>query len=240
MRTIVLGMLFVSMNFFMACSPQELESVLTSVLTNGEVTSQEAGLGLKEALTQGVVKGSDLVSAFNGYYKNEAIKILFPPEAQKIEKTLRDIGAGNLVDDMIEKVNHAAEDAAKEAKPIFKSAVTNMTFNDAMNILMGESNAATSYLKTNTSNALYGKFKPVITNALNKRKALDSWTKVVNKYNTIPFVQKMNPDLADHVTNKAMDGLFLMIEKEEQLIRKDPIARTTDLLKKVFAKQDNK
>ncbi len=240
MRTIVLGMLLVSMNFFMACSPQELESVLTNVLTSDELTPQEAGLGLKEALTQGVVKGSDLVSAFNGYYKNEAIKILFPPEAQKIEQELRKFGAGSLVDDMIEKVNHAAEDAAKEAKPIFKSAVQNMTFNDAMNILMGESNAATTYLKTNTSNALYGKFKPVITNALNKRKALDSWTKVVNKYNTIPFVQKMNPDLADHVTNKAMDGLFLMIEKEEQLIRKDPIARTTDLLKKVFAKQDNK
>ena len=152
MRTIVLGMLLVSMNFFMACSPQELESVLTNVLTSDELTPQEAGLGLKEALTQGVVKGSDLVSAFNGYYKNEAIKILFPPEAQKIEQELRKFGAGSLVDDMIEKVNHAAEDAAKEAKPIFKSAVQNMTFNDAMNILMGgQDDAATNYLKSSTS-----------------------------------------------------------------------------------------
>lgn len=227
---------------FSSCTPEQFGQVLDVVTTGSEtpLTKEQIALGLKEALVKGAVNGSSIVSKVNGYYENPSIKILFPPEAQKVESKLRDIGMGNLVDDLIEKVNHSAEDAAKEAAPIFKSAITSMTIADAMNILMGSNTAATDYLKQTTSNALYNKFEPIIVENLNKRGALDAWTNVVTNYNKIPFVQKLNPSLQDHVTNKAMDGLFQMIAKEEALIRKDPFQRTSDLLKKVFAKQDNK
>ena len=241
-RTSVLAMLFVAVQF-LSCSPEELNKTIGTVLNglgNEELTSLEIIGGLKEALTQGISKGSDIVSVVDGYYKNEAIKILFPPEAQKIEQKLQELGLGNLTEQLVEKVNHAAEDAAKGAKPIFKKAITDMTIDDGLGILMGDDMAATSYLKRTTSDGLYNAFKPVIVRSLNKKKALDSWGKVVNTYNKVPFVKKMNPDLADHVTNKALEGLFHMVAKEEKLIRKDPVARATDLLRKVFAKQDNK
>lgn len=225
-----------------SCTPEGMK-ILTDVLDAGggaqALTTEQISMGLKEALTNGISKGADLVSKTDGYYKNPEIKLLFPPQAQKVEQKLRDLGLGNLPDQLIEKLNRAAEDAAKEAKPIFVSAIKSMTIGDATNILMGGDNtAATSYLKKTTSDALYQKFNPVITNSLKKVKALDYWDNIITRYNKIPFVEKVNPDLNDYVTNKAMDGLFLMIQKEEGLIRKDPIARTTDLLKKVFAKQD--
>jgi hypothetical protein len=236
-----IALIFVAAQFT-SCTPEEFGKILDAATSTAEqpLTTNEIVSGLKEALIQGAVNGSNKVSAVDGYFKNPSLKILFPPEAQKIEKTLRDIGAGNLVDDLIEKVNHSAEDAAKEAAPIFKSAITNMTINDAMNILMGEKTAATDYLKATTSTPLYNAFEPVIVKHLNKRGALDTWTKVVTRYNQIPLVQKLNPSLQDHVTNKAIEGLFSMIAKEEMLIREDPVARTTAILKKVFAKQDNK
>lgn len=231
----------VSINFS-SCTPEQLGQIIdiATAPTETPLTQEQIIAGLKEALVQGAVNGSAKVSAVDGYYKNDLIKILFPPEAQKVEQKLRDLGLGSLVDDMIEKVNHSAEDAAKEAAPIFKKAITSMTIADAMDILMGENTAATDYLKRTTSQELYTAFEPVIIKHLNKRGALDSWTKVVTRYNKIPFVQKVNPSLQDHVTNKAIDGIFHMIAKEETLIRKDPIARATDLLKRVFAKQDNK
>lgn len=235
-----IALIFVTSQFT-SCTPEQLGKILDVATSTAEqpLTTNEIVSGLKGALIQGAVNGSNKVSAVDGYFKNPSLKILFPPEAQKIEQTLRDIGAGSLVDDLIEKVNHSAEDAAKEAAPIFRSAITNMTISDAMNILMGEKTAATSYLKTTTSTPLYNAFEPVVIKHLNKRGALDTWTKVVTRYNRIPFVQKLNPSLQDHVTNKAIDGLFTMIAKEETLIREDPIARTTAILKKVFAKQDN-
>jgi hypothetical protein len=235
-----IALIFVAAQFT-SCTP-ELGKILDAASSTAEqpLTQAEIVSGLKEALIQGAVNGASKVSAVDGYYKNPSLKILFPPEALKVEQTLRDIGAGNLVDDFIEKVNHSAEDAAKEAAPIFKSAITSMTINDAMNILMGEKTAATDYLKATTSTGLYNAFEPVIVKNLNKRGALDAWTNVITRYNKIPFVQKVNPSLQDHVTNKAIDGLFTMIAKEEMLIREDPIARTTAILKKVFAKQDNK
>lgn len=236
-----IALIFVSSQFT-SCTPEELGKILDAATSTAEqpLTTTEIVSGLKEALIQGAVNGSNTVSAVDGYFKNPSLKILFPPEALKVEQTLRDIGAGNLVDDFIEKVNHSAEDAAKEAAPIFKSAITNMTISDAMNILMGEKTAATDYLKVTTSDGLYKAFEPVIVKNLNKRGALDAWTNIVTRYNKIPLVQKVNPSLQDHVTNKAIDGLFSMIAKEEMLIRQDPIARTTAILKKVFAKQDNK
>jgi|TARA_B110000285_G_scaffold227969_1_gene290167 hypothetical protein len=227
---------------FSSCTPEQIDKIIDIATSTGEVplTSGEVVSGLKGALIQGAVNGSNKVSALDGFYKNPSLKILFPPEAQKIEQKLQDLGMGNLTEQLIEKVNHAAEDAAKEAAPIFKKAITSMTISDAMNILMGKNTAATEYLRVTTRDDLYKTFEPVIMKHLNKRGALDSWTKVVTRYNQIPFTQKMNPSLQDHVTNKAIDGLFMMIAKEEVLIRKDPVARTTEILKKVFAKQDNK
>lgn len=221
---------------FVACT--ELQQVLDSATAATGLTSEQIGNGLKEALQIGIGKGSDRLSALDGYYKSP-YKILLPPEAQKIEKTLRDIGAGSLVDNAIEKINRAAEDAAKGAKPIFVSAIRQMTFQDAMGILKGDKRAATDYLNRTTYDKLYNEFQPVINRSLNKRKALDQWTKVVNKYNKIPFIEKQNPKLDDYITNKALDGLFAMVAKEELNIRNNVSARTSDLLRKVFAEQDN-
>lgn len=204
-------------------------------LSNDQIVS-----GLKEALVQGTTKGVNVLSVKDGFFKNAAVKVLFPPEAQKVEKTLRDLQMGGIVDIAIEKLNRAAEDASKGAKDVFVNAITQMTVSDAMNILMGADNACTQYLKKTTSSALFTAFNPVIKNSLNSVGASDAWSTVITNYNKVPFVEKVNPDLDDYVTNKAMDGVFMMIEKEEKLIRKDPVQRVTDLLKKVFAKQDNK
>lgn len=216
-----------------------LQGALGSVTGgSGALTDAQIGQGLKEALVQGVNNGVRILSAPDGFFKNAAIKILFPPEAQKVEKTLRDIGAGSLVDKAIEKLNRAAEDGATGAKDIFVNAITSMTISDAMNILMGQPNACTEYLKKTTSSALYQKINPVITTSLNKVGANQAWSEVFTRYNQIPFVEKVNSDLDDHVTKKATDGIFHMIEKEEAQIRKDPARRLTDMMKKVFAKQD--
>lgn len=239
-----IALIFIALQFS-SCTPEQFGQVLDVVTAGTEageipLTQEQIIAGLKEALVKGAVNGSATVSALNGYYENPSIKILFPPEAQKVEQKLRDLGMNSLVDDLIEKVNHSAEDAAKEAAPIFKQAITSMTVTDAMNILMGSNTAATDYLQSTTSSLLYNKFEPVIVKHLNKRGALNKWTDVVTTYNKIPFVQKLNPSLQDHVATKAIEGLFQMIAKEETLIRKDPFQRTTDLLKRVFAKQDNK
>jgi len=204
-------------------------------LSNSQIVS-----GLKQALIQGTSKGVNVLSVKDGFFKNAAVKVLFPPEAQKVEKTLRDIGAGQLVDVAIEKINRAAEDAAVGAKDIFINSITQMTVTDAMGILMGEDNACTNYLRKTTSSALFTSFNPVIKKSLNQVGASDAWTAAISNYNKVPFIEKVNPDLDDYVTNKAMDGVFLMIENEEKLIRKDPVKRVTDILKQVFGMQDNK
>jgi hypothetical protein len=219
--------------------------VINSAL--GSAAGSTAGLsiteivnGLKEALKQGTNKGTANLSQRDGFFKNLAVKILFPAEAQNVANKLQQIGMGNLVDQAVEKINRAAEDAAVQAGPIFVNAITSMTIADARNILMGADNAATSYLKRTTSTALYNAFKPIIKTSLNKVGALDAWNLVISNYNKIPLVQKVNPNLDDHVTNKAIDGVFHMIEKEEKEIRVNPVARGTALLRKVFAEQDRK
>ena len=204
----------------------------------GGLSQDLIGRGLKEALEQGVGNGVDLLSARNGFWSDAAMRILLPPEARDVESKLRQLGMGKLADKCLEDINHAAEDAATGARPIFVQAITSMTFADAKNILMGDKNAATQYLQRTCTQQLYQSFKPVIYNSLNKVGAMKTWTDVMTKYNAIPLVKKMNPDLADHVTNKAMEGLFQMITKEELAIRKNPIQRTTAILKKVFAAQD--
>ena len=220
-----------------ACDPAALQSALETLGT-GELTNAEVSSGLKQALEIGIGKGSDLLSKKDGYYKS-AYKILLPPEARKVTQKLSGIpGFTNVEEIILEKINRGAEDAAKKAKPIFVNAIRKMTFADAMNILLGEKNAATTYLNRTTHDPLYKEFNPVIVNSLDKFDARKYWKDAVNAYNKIPFVQKANPDLDDYVTNEALKGLFSMVEKEELNIRSNVAARTTDLLRKVFAKQD--
>ena len=198
------------------------------------LSNDEIAEGLKEALTKGISKGSDLVSQVDGYFKNPEIKIPFPPEVKKVDERLRKMGMGKEVDKFVLTLNRGAEDAAKEAKPIFITAIKAMTFQDAVSILKGADNAATSFLKRTTSPQLKEKFKPVIQNSLNKVNATRYYKDLVSEYNKIPLVTKVDPNLDDYATDRAIEGLFVMIAKEEKNIRQDPLARTSDLLKKVF------
>ncbi len=222
----------------MSCS--ELNKALGTVLESGAggLSQTEIGNGLKEALKLGVGAGSDRLSKVDGFLKSP-YKILLPEDAQKVADKLKIVPGFNRVEaEIIKKINRGAEDAAKKAKPIFVNAIKQMTIRDAMNILMGEKNAATQFLERTTRTALYKEFHPSMVGSLNKFGALDYWDKAVTAYNKIPLSKKMNPRLDDYVTNKALDGLFSMVEKEERSIRKDKTKRVTDLLKKVFAKQD--
>jgi sRNA-binding protein len=213
---------------------KDAQKTLDSKSIGSGYTAEEAAKALKEALVQGTTKGTNLISKVDGFYKNPEIKIPFPPEAKKVEETLKDIGLENQVDEVVLSLNRAAEDASKSAKNIFVDAITDMTINDAINIVKGDNHAATTYLKNKTTIKLTNAFSPVIKNSLDKVNATKYWSTAMNTYNKVPFVEKVNPDLTQYVTGKALDALFLMISREEELIRKDPIARTTELLKKVF------
>ncbi|UOK42354.1 MULTISPECIES: DUF4197 domain-containing protein [Flavobacterium] len=204
------------------------------------VGQAEISSGLKEALNKGIDKQVVKLTAADGFYKNEMVKILLPEELKKVDKTLRDIGMSKLADEGLKVMNRAAEDAVKEATPIFVNAVKGMSFTDARNILLGNDRSATTYLETSTSTALYAKFNPVIKQSFAKVGADKVWTTIITKYNSVPLVKKVNPDLTDYTTNKAMEGVFKMIAVEEKDIRNNLTARSTDLLKKVFALQDKK
>ncbi len=202
------------------------------------LSQDEVGKGLKEALNNGVGDAVNFLSAEDGYYKS-AYKILLPEEAQKVTSKLKSVpGFSNVEANLVEKMNRAAEIAAVKAKPIFVSAIKNMSFKDAMNILMGENNAATSYLKSSTYKSLYSEFMPIIQSALDEVNAREYWKGAVTAYNKIPFVQKTNPELDDHVNRTALDGMFSLVQKKEEDIRGDVNLRNTDVLRKVFAKQD--
>ena len=235
MRLFVFALLLTALG---ACTSAQINQAIGDVNTalgsETPLTTAEVAEGLKEALIKGISTGSDLASQVDGYFGNPAIKILFPPEVKKVEDRLRQVGLGSEVDKFVMTLNRGAEDAAKEAKPIFISAIKSMTIQDAWSILNGADNAATEYLKRTTSTQLREKFSPVIANSLNKVNATKYYGDLVNTYNKIPFVEKVSPDLTGYATTKAMDGLFLLIADEEKKIREDPIARTTELLKKVF------
>jgi hypothetical protein len=198
-------------------------------------TSTEIGSALRQALEQGAIKSTDQLSTIDGFFKNAAIKILLPPEAQKAEKTLRSLGMGKLCDDAILSLNRAAEDAVIQAKPIFVSAIKKMTLKDVTNILLGQQDAATQYFKLSTTTELTEKFQPAIQASLNKVNATRYYTIFANTYNKIPFSRKINPDIANYATQKAIDGLFVQIAVQELKIRENlGGARSTPLLKKVF------
>jgi hypothetical protein len=210
----------------------------TNAAQPGNPSTLEIGGGLKDALLQGTSKSSDRLSAVDGFFTNAAIKIIFPPEAQKAENTLRGLGLNKLCDNVILSLNRAAEDAARQAKPIFINAIRKMTIQDVTNILLGSQDAATQYFKRTTSVQLTIAFKPVIQSSLNKVGATKYYGDAANEYNRIPFVGRINPDISDYVTQKAIDGLFYEIALEELNIRKNIGARTTPLLQKVFAFAD--
>lgn len=220
-----------------ACA--ELQQVVNQLPQGGGIlTNADMGAGLKQALDFGINKQVSKLTLTDGFYKNELVKILLPAELQKVDKGLRDIGLSKLADEGIKALNRAAEDAVKEATPIFVSAVKEITFTDAKNILLGNDDAATNYLTTKTQTSLYAKFNPVIKNSFNKVGADDIWKNLITKYNAIPFTTDVNPDLTDYVTNEALKGVYTMIAVEEKDIRNNIASRSTDLLKKVFALQD--
>jgi hypothetical protein len=203
--------------------------------TTGNLTNDNIVSGLKEALIVGSEKGSSSLSKADGFFANAALKILMPPEAQKIENSLRKIGMGNQVDDAILSMNRAAEDACKSAAPIFTNAIKQMSFQDALGILKGGDTAATSYLRNKTANDLTASFRPVIEQSLQRVGATKYWNTLITNYNRFSL-QKINPDLAAYVTERALNGIFFQVAIEEKNIRQDPLARTSDILKKVFAK----
>jgi hypothetical protein len=208
------------------------------VIEGNDLSEAEIGNGLQEALVLGVGEAVDFLSVEDGYYKS-LYKILLPEDAQIIIKKLSMVpGFGNLENDLVERMNRAAEHAAVKAKPIFVSAITGITFEDGLNILTGEPDAATRYLEKATYEPLYGEFQPVIVTALEEVNASSLWKDAVTAYNKVPFVKKMNPSLEDHVTSEALKGLFSLIQKKEQGIRSDVDQRSSELLRKVFARQD--
>ena len=218
----------------------EMQQVMNQFPQTQGIGGVDIAGGLKEALNNGISKQVTKLTATDGFYRNEAVKILLPEELRKVDAGLRRIGLSSLADEGLKVLNRAAEDAVKEATPIFVDAVRNMTFMDAKTILMGNESSATNYLQTSTSTALYGKFNPVIKNSFTKVGADKVWTNIITKYNSIPLVNKVNPDLTDYVTNQALNGVFKMVAVEEKNIRTNLSARTSVLLQKVFAMQDNK
>lgn len=210
----------------------------TGTTAAGKPSTPEIASGIKQALEIGTSRGADLLSAKDGFMGNLAVKILFPPEAQKVEKTLRTLGMGKLADNVILSLNRAAEDAAKEAKPIFISAIKQMTIADATNILLGSQDAATNYFKRVTTAQLMEKFKPVINTSLAKVGATKYWGDATGQYNKLPMVKPLNSDLSDYVAQKAVEGMFIQIAQEELKIRDNLGARSTSLLQKVFGYAD--
>ena len=203
--------------------------------SSGSFTKEEAGQAIKEALTNGIIKGVDKVSVTDGYFKNDLIKIPFPENAKKVESALQNLGMGSMVDKVVLSLNRAAEDAAKQATPIFVNGIKQMTITDAISIVNNQQqDAATRFLQRTTTDQLVSAFKPSIKTALDKVNATKYWSDVMTQYNRIPFVSKVETDLPDYVTRKAISGLFYMVAQEEAKIRKDPAARTSEMLKKVF------
>jgi hypothetical protein len=223
-----------------ACAQIDFKSIQKQVNKGMNVkkplSQDEIVRGLKEALTVGSNNSSSKASALDGYLKNPAIKIPFPPQAKSMEEKLRAIGLNKQVDEFVTTLNRAAETAAKDAAPIFVNAITQMSITDGMNILKGSNDAATVFLRNSTQAELKQKFLPVVKSAIEKVEVTRYWNPLMNKYNQIPFVQKQNPDLNDYVTTKALEGLFILVADEELKIRQDPAARVSEILRKVFGK----
>ena len=210
---------------------------IASGATKTGLSSDDITNGLKEALRIGAEKGCTNLAKPDGFFKNAALKILMPPEAAKVESTLRSVGLNQYADDFILSMNRAAEDACVTAAPIFVNTIKQMTITDGLNILRGDESAATTYLRSKTTAELKSSFNPIIKTSLDKVNATKYWEKAITAYNAIPFSnKKINPDLSTYVTEKAMEGIYSEIAKQEKNIRANPMARTSELLKRVFEK----
>ena len=230
------GVLFVAALFcLMGCETLSTLPTNGTIGTGGPVTELEASQGIREALSQGITTAVVSLNKENAFFGNDFYKVLLPPDAQKIESTLRKIGLGKEVDKAILQINRAAEDAVGFAKPVFVDAIREMSITDAFNIIKGERNAATNYFRSKTRDKLLVAFSPSVKQSLDKLGATKYYSDIVNIYNNIPTTfTKLNPDLPSYVAAKATDALFDQIEKEEINIRENPVARTSAILKKVF------
>jgi hypothetical protein len=225
-----LAVLLVS-GFISSCA--ELGNITSNIPST--ITEAEAAQGIREALIQGVDHGVSSLNKQDGFFGNQAYKLLLPPDAQRIESTLRQLGMGSTVDRAILQINRAAEDAIGAARPIFSDAIRSITIADAINIIRGPKDAATQYFRQRTTDKLIAAFSPIIKSSLDKLSATKYYGDVVNTYNNFPTtLNKLNPDLPSYVTGKAVDALFDQIALEEANIRANPVARTTEILKKVF------
>jgi hypothetical protein len=240
MKKIILPALTILM--LAACTSQQIQQTANaakSVVTAGKpaenpLTNDEVINGLRDALTVGTNNSSAFASKVDGYYKNPALFIPFPTEAQKVKDWAVKFGMGSQVEKFEMTLNKAAEEAAKDAAPVFINAIKGMSIGDGFAILKGADNAATQYLKDKTTAELKTKFTPVVQTAINKVELTKYWNPIITGYNKVPFVEKQNPDLTAYVTDRALQGLFKLIADEELKIRKDPVARVTDILKRVF------
>ncbi|OCA76118.1 hypothetical protein BBI01_05335 [Chryseobacterium artocarpi] len=212
-------------------------STQTSLLNVGNLTSNQISSGLKEALSLGVTDGVKKLALTDGFLKNEAVKILMPEKLRKVDTTLRSVGLGSLADEGVKLLNRAAEDAVTEAAPIFTNAITSMTITDAKNILLGNNNAATSYLQSKTQSQLFTAFQPKVKASLGKVGADAVWKNLISKYNTFTG-QSVTTDLNEYVTTETINGVFKMVADKESGIRNTPAMRTTSVLQKVFGAQD--
>jgi hypothetical protein len=203
--------------------------------SGGGITQGDAANAIKEALSNGIKKGVAQVSATDGYFANAAIKVLIPSEAKKVEDGLRGIGQGALVDKAILQMNRSAEQAAPKATSIFIDAISHLSISDALSLVQSkQQDACTQFLKKTTTDALVSAFKPIIKQVLDETHTTDVWSDMMGAYNRIPFVSRVNTDLPDYVTRKAIDGLFYTIAQEEAKIRRDPMGQASALIKKVF------
>jgi hypothetical protein len=208
---------------------------LSNLPMSTTITQAEAAQGIREALDQGVGRGISLLNKEDGFFGNQAYKLFLPQEAVKIENTLRQIGMGSLVDKAILQINRSAEDAVGYARPIFLDAIKEMTIADAINIIKGPKDAATQYFRDKTTSKLIAAFTPIIKGSLDKFSATKYYGDMINTYNKFPTtLNKLNPDLPSYVVDRAVSALFDQVAQEEANIRANPVARTTDILKKVF------
>ncbi len=232
---VVIGLLINMLTPVVSFSQITVPKILSGKKSTQGITENEAGQGIKEALTQGVANAVLNLNKTDGFFGSEFYKMLLPPDALKVERTLRNIGMGAQVDKAILSINRGAEDAVAFAKPIFIDAIKEMTLTDALNIIKGPKDGATNYFKGKTKEKLITVFTPSVQSSLEKVDATKYYSNIITSYNNLPTTfKKVNPDLTSFVVGKAVDALFDQVAKEEANIRANPLARGTDLLKKVF------
>lgn len=233
------GFLFIS-SLLMGCTAQQIQETVGAVLgtTYGDPTEQEAGQGLKDALGMGITKGMGLLSQTDGFLGNDLVRIPWPEQATQVRDVMLKLGMQKQVDNVTTSLNRAAEKASGVAIDVFIQAIKQMTVTDALQIITGGNGAGTAYLKKTTTPILTEKFRPIIDQSLGQVNATKYWSDATSIYNKVPFVKPVNTDLTGFVTEKALDGVFKMVEKEENNIRANPLARTSELLKKVFGFAD--